>query len=285
MRHAALLKKEKIEKLFVEAQKLKIANFKNRFLSSQLAVESPFEKLYLLKKLYSILYCLIENNLLEEQVHPKLVLVLKKSSKLYFYFILEMQTNFHKINRHFLLLLLCKHLAILFRKLRRRLNLPNLISKSPSLEILFSQQTQNETGLTREQRLAMLVDKFGSQKTVLVSNTTILSGHDTTINTILTFLQAEPFDINNGFKRLTEFYNYPPRFGSTLAFQLELCSECSSNFRVAIKYDFEEIVPFFCQERGNCDLFKFLAYVDKVEDFDMKSKENEFQYQEFDNEF
>lgn len=285
MRHAALSKKEKIEKLFLEAQKLKIAYFKNRFLSSKFTVESPFEKLYLLKKMYSILYCLIENGLLQETVHPQLVLILKKSSKLYFYFILEMQTNFHKINRHFLLLLLCKHLSILFHKLQNKLNLPRLISIKKGLKILFNRQSTNETNLTLNQQLAMLVEKFSSQKTVFVSNTTILSGHDTTINTILTFLQSEPFNIDNGYKRLKKFYNYPPQFGSTLGFQLRLCPDCSSNFRVAIKYDFKEIVPFFCEERGNCDLLKFLTYIDKIEDFDLSSKEKEFKHKEIDGEF
>jgi hypothetical protein len=285
MNNAAKIKKKKIEKLFLKAQLHNIIDFKNQFLSSNLIVKSPFEKIYLLKKLYSILYCLKENNLLKDTISPELKKLLKKSARIYFYFFLEMQTDFHKINRHFLLLLLCKHLSILLKKLKPKSNPPKLFSLKRKLKILFKNQSKHDIELSPEQRLSVLVEKFSSSEMVVVSNTTILSGHDTTINTILTFLQSEPFNINKGYKRLKKFYNYPPLFGSSLGFQLEPCSNCPSKFRVNIKYDFKEIVPFFCRRKGGCDLLKFLEYIDKIEDFDLKNKENDFYSSGLDTEF
>jgi hypothetical protein len=282
---AAKIKKKKIEKLFLKAQVHNIINFKNRFLSTKLKFKSPYEKIYLLKKLYSILYCLKENNLLKDNIHPDLKKLLKKSARIYFYFFLEMQTDFHKINRHFLLLLLCKHLSLLLKKILIRSKPPKLFSLKRRFKILFKKQTQHDIEMTPEQKLAILVEKFSSSKMIIVSNTTILSGHDTTINTILTFLQSEPFNINKGYKRLKKFINYPPQFGSSLGFQLEPCSLCPSKFRVNIKYDFKEIVPFFCRRKSGCDLLQFLDYIDKVEDFNFQSKENEFYMKKLDTEF
>ena len=278
MKKAALLKKEKIEKLFLKAQMHDLIQLKNRlFASSNVSVESPFQKLYLLKKLYSTINCMIANNMFEEEINPELARLLQKSSRMYFYFILEMQTEFNKINRHFLLLLLCKHLCMLLAKLKKHPKVPTPFSLNKNLKVIFKFQSQRKNKLSYSQRLSTLVDKFISNQMINVSNTTILSGHDTTINTILTFLQSEPFNINKGYKKLKKFQNYPPKFGASLGFQLEPCPLCPSGYRVRIKYEFQEIIPFFCKRKEGCDLLKFLEYIDNVEDFDFKKKKDDFQ--------
>lgn len=276
MNRVARRKKKKIEKLFLKAQMLNLVKLKNMFFSSKFSVKSPFQKIYLLKKMYSILYCLIENDSLKEEIVPELSELLKKSSKLYFYYFLEMETDFYKLTRRALLLLLCKHLSILIKKIIK--SKPAKIQTSPrkSSKELFKDESMHFGRIPTQERLQQLVDKFASDDSIFVSNTTILSGHDTTINTILTFLESEPFNINRGFKKLKRLYNYPPRFGSALEFKLEACSSCSSGFRVLVKYDFQEMFPFFCQEKGNCDVLKFLEYIDRLEDHVHKIKDNEF---------
>jgi hypothetical protein len=285
MNNVAKRQKKNIEKLFLKAQMLNLVKLKNMFFSSKFIVKSPFQKIYLLKKMYSILYCLIENNSLKEKIAPELTELLKRSAKLYFYFFLEMETDFYKLTRRALLLLLCKHLSILIKKLSKSMQKPLTFSPTHAINSLFEDKSRHFGEISVKQRLWNLVDKFASNDSIKVSNTTILSGHDTTINTILTFLESEPFNIDKGYKRLKRLYNYPPRFGSNLEFKLEECIECSSGYRVLVKYDFKEMHPFFCQEKGKCDLLKFLEYIDRLEDFVHKIKENEFKVESLDGEF
>lgn len=117
MNEAALIKKSKIEKLYDRANKFELKNIKEKFIGSSKQFETPFEKLYILKKLYSILYCLSENKMLSEEISDEFFALLKKSSKVYFYFILEVMSDFHKINRNELLIVLGTHFARLAHKL------------------------------------------------------------------------------------------------------------------------------------------------------------------------
>ena len=111
MNQAAKFKKAKIEKLFENVKKFKFKEIKEKFIGPEYGYETPLQKIYILKKLYSIVYCLKENKILREKISDDLFKLLKKSSKVYFYFILEILTDFHKINRNELLIVLGKHLV------------------------------------------------------------------------------------------------------------------------------------------------------------------------------
>lgn len=111
MNEAALRKKSKIEKLYQKAKKFQLKSIKEKFIGPSKEFNTPFEKLYILKKLYSIVYCLSENKMLSEEIPDEFFVLLKKSSKIYFYFILEVLSDFHKINRNELLIVLGTHLS------------------------------------------------------------------------------------------------------------------------------------------------------------------------------
>ena len=120
MKKAADFKKSKIEKLFTNVNKFELKKIKDKFIGNNKEYETPFEKLYILKKLYSILYCLSENKMLSDNIPDELFALLKKSSKVYFYFILEVLSDLHKINRNELLIVLGTHISKLTQQFLKK---------------------------------------------------------------------------------------------------------------------------------------------------------------------
>ena len=121
----------------------------------------------------------------------------------------------------------------------------------------------------KKKELFDICTHFINKEQAKVSNTTIISGHDTTVNTFLTFLMTDPENINLSYKRLKNLINYPPKFASNLTFEVVTCSECESKLGIKIEYDFQLINPYFCEGDSICDILVFLRYLKAKVDFQM----------------
>lgn len=150
-------------------------------------------------------------------------------------------------------------------------NCPNLFLPKSNSFILYLTHRNFSLQLKEDHKkeLIEISNTFINEQKANVSKTTLISGHDTTINTFLTFLMTDPDNINLSYKRLKNLMNYPPKFASNLTFVIINCSECESKLAVKIEYDFQAIQPYFCKNNGYCDLLVFLKYMKTRVNFEM----------------
>ena len=189
--------------------------------------------------------------------------LLKKASKIYFYFIRQTLSGFHNLMKNELLIMLGKHLLQLASEFL-----------NPRAKVIPEE-------IRRE--LKFLKNKLASRKSVFVDETFVISAHDTTVNTLLIFLLADPEKLNKSYKKIKKLDNYPPKFGSHIVFHLVKCVDCQSSFKVEIDYDGEPLRPFFSGETKGCDLLTFVRFIFLSLDF--KLKENLFKNEHINTEF
>lgn len=261
---ASKKKRKKIEKLFDNAWENGLESMLGKFTNKPpIKPQTPFQKIYLIKKLFSNYYCMEENQLIDQPISQPLYLLLRKASKVYFYFIKQTLSGFHKLMKNELLIMLAKHLLDLAK------------------EFLNPRARVIPESIRRE--LKFLRNKLLSRKSVYVDETFVISGHDTTINTLLIFLLADPEDVNKSYKTIKKLDSYPPKFGSNIVFHLVKCLECESRLKVEILYDEKPLQPFFSGEKDGCDLLTFVRYV--FVSLDFKMKENLFKSELVNTEF
>lgn len=247
MQKAALKVEDKINNLFEKACKFDIDNKIRHLICKEFKVKTSYDKIYALKKMYSVSYCLKSDNNVKIDLEPEFLTILQDSFRLYIFYILQMHSNFFLFNCKSIVYFVCKHLCSL------------ISSYSSIMESDKSVYLNNINGRLRSMFQIFLADSSKS-----VQDKTILSGHESTINILLTFLKTDLSNIDQGFELLQQIKGYPATFGASLNFVLEKCESCISGYQVKIFFNSDEIIPFFSKDPKRCDLLEFLEYSSSV---------------------
>jgi hypothetical protein len=235
--------KNEINKLFERASKFDIDDKVKQFVSKEYKVTSSYDKIYVLKKMYSVIYCLKSENNLPMDIEPEFFEIIKEAFRFYIFYILQMHSNFFIENSYSLIFYACKHLC-------------SLIKEKPE----STETNKNSLEIDIKNRLSTMKKIFLADSSKFVRDKTIISGHESTLNIFLIFLLTDLNNINEGYKKLEKIVDYPSQFGSTLTLNLESCDECVSGYKIEILFNKEVIVPFFCENPQKCDLLEFLEY-------------------------
>ena len=256
MKRAAHEKRASIESMYQDAEEMGVEHYIDDHICESYRPQTPFEQIYILKKLFSIMICLSEPHSLGDSPDDEIMTLCREAFRFYLYYVNEMLSEFYMVSQRTIALYLCKHLAALAQNTHIR---------------------EDETATQSAHKgLEKVVSRFMSVESVAVSSSMVLIGHDLTLNSLLLFLLVDPNAIDASFQRVCQLEAYPPSYGEVLSVELVPNADCASGFEVDIRFGSQKIVPFFCKNKKLCDLLELLEYGAAVIELDVEQLKQRF---------